>query len=134
MEHILKLLPAMGFNFFVIIVSTSIYNLICGYESISNWWILQVAVFVFAIWELNVLLEKINFKTYRSFFLTQLSIVYVLLLVVGYLWKWFSFTPGAIFQITVMCILITAVIHFYFYQMSKSNADEINDMLQKDRS
>lgn len=79
-----------------------------------------------------MLLGKIEFKSYVAYFLTEAALGYILfLVVVGYIGKGFSFTPGRITQVTIIYLLILAYVHYYFYRRTKRSAEEINELLKE---
>lgn len=125
-------LPSMAITFTAVILCVSVLNLIEGYEYQNNWWILEVFGYIVAMEFVDVLISKIEFKHYLSYFFTEAAVGYVLLFgVFGYVGNWFSYTPTRMIQVTVMYLLILAYVHYYFYRRAKSKADEINELLKE---
>lgn len=124
-------LPSITLTFTAVILCTSVLNLIQGYEGLSYRWILQLCGYILVVEAVDVVLGKIEFRSYLGYFLTEAVISYGCMLAFGYFGNWFSFTAGTLFTITVMFFLIFGAVHTYFFQRAKSNADEINQMLQE---
>ena len=80
---------------------------------------------------INGLLGRIEFKSYVTYFLVEAGISYIILLLCNYFWNWFSFTPSRMLKVTIIFLLIMAAVHYYFYCLAKSSADEINELLQE---
>ena len=133
MERIRNIyLPSTAITFMAVILWVSALNLIQGCEYQSNRWILEVFGYIVTMEFLDVLISKIEFRHYLSYFLTEALIGYVVLMgIFGFFGNWFPYTPVGIAQVTVMYLLILAYIHYYFYRRSKNSADEINDMLKE---
>lgn len=125
-------LPSAAIGFTLTILSVSVLNLMEGNECQSNWWILEVFGYIIVLQLLDTLLDRIDFRSYFAYFVTEAVLGYGLLVVVfGYVGNWFSFTPIKIVQVTVLYILILAYIHFYFYRRAQRNAEEINELLKQ---
>lgn len=136
MERIRNIyLPSTAITFTAVILCVSVLNLFEGCEYQNNIWILEVFGYIVFMEFMDVLICRIEFKHYLSYFFTEAVIGYVVLFgVFGYFGNWFSYIPVRILQITVMYLLILAYVHYYFYRCSKSSADEINEMLRESQS
>lgn len=132
MKRLLEVyLPSLAITFTAVVLCTSAFDLMEGYEALSNWWILQLFGCIAVVEVMDALLGRIEFRSYRGYFLTEAVIAYGWVLIFGYLGKWFPFTGGTLLYITVMFVLIFSGVHVYFCRRAKSNADEINRMLQE---
>lgn len=130
MKRILKFyLPGGAIVFMLTIVCSALSNCIQGYEAMGNKGILQVFGFVVLAEIVLYLLEKVDFKSYKMFFLTETGILYVLLLICSYLGNWFTFHVGRILWVTIVYLGISVYMHYYFYRINKMKADELNEML-----
>lgn len=127
-------LPSTAFAFTAVMLCVCVLNLIEGYEYQNNWRILEVFGYIVVMELVDVLLSRIEFKHYLTYFLTEGVAGYGLFFgLFGYVGNWFSYTPKRMMQVTLIYILIFAALHYYFYRRAQSRADEINEML-KDRS
>ena len=108
MERIRKIyLPSTAITFMAVVVFVSIQNLLMGYENQSNLWILEVFGYIVFMEVMDVLICKVEFKSYLQYFLVEAVVGYVVLLFfLGYLGKWFSLEPGSLFQTTIIYLLI----------------------------
>lgn len=133
MKRIINIyLPSAAMTFTMVLLGVSVLNLAEGCKYQNNIWILEVFGCIVLMEFLDVLLGKIEFKRYLSYFCAEAAAGYVLLFVVfGYFGNWFSYTPGRIAQITVMYLLVLACVHYYFYYRAKSSADEMNRMIKE---
>lgn len=132
MEKIWKVyLPSLALTFTAVVLCTSVLNLLEGYEALSNWWILQLFGYILVVEMLDALLGRIEFRSYRGYFLTEAVISYGWMLAFGYFGNWFSFTGGMLLYITVLFFLIFGGVHIYFCRRAKNDADEINRMLKQ---
>lgn len=132
MERIFKIcLPSAAITYTAVVLCVSLCNRLEGYEYQSNGWLLGIFGFIVLTEVLDMLLAKIEFRSYMAYFLTEAVLDYILFMVlVGYVGNSFPFTPGRIAQVTVIFLAIMALVHYYFYRVSKRNADEINDLLR----
>lgn len=131
MRRFLKMyLPCTGITFMATIVCMCVSNLLEGYECLDNRVVLQILGFIMGMEIINILLERIEFKSYVTYFLAETGISYIILLLCNYVWEWFAFTPSRVLKVTIIFLLIMAGVHYYFYCLSKSSADEINEILQ----
>lgn len=124
-------LPSSALTFTAVVLCTSAQNLLVGYEALSNRWILQLFGYILVVEVMDALLGKIEFGSYRGYFLTEAVISYGWMLAFGYFGNWFSFTGRMLVYITILFFLIFGGIHVYFYRRTKNDADEINRMLQE---
>ena len=132
MERLLKMyLPCTGITFMATIVCMCVSNLLEGYTCLDNRVVLQILGFIIGMEGINGLLGRIEFKSYVTYFLVEAGISYIILLLCNYFWNWFSFTPGRMLKVTIIFLLIMAAVHYYFYCLAKSSADEINELLQE---
>lgn len=132
MERILKTyMPSAALTFTLTLLVTCIWNLCSGYEFLSSWWILQVLGFIVIVEIMDYLLGMINFQRYWTYFLAETLLAYGVMLIFAYFGGWFSFTPGRIFEVTVIFFIICFCIHGYFRKRAERNVEEINCILRE---
>ena len=124
-------IPSAAITFTATILLVSLLNLISGYEYQSNVWLWELFTFIVLIDAVDFLLAKINFKSYTAYYLTELIITYVIMLVVGYAGNWFAFTAFELLRTTAIYLSVFSLVHLYFYRRAKGNAEEINKYLNE---
>ena len=78
----------------------------------------------------DLLLSFIDFSKYVYHFVVEMIILYPITIGVAFIGKWFAFSVINITWYSCVYILIMIAIHFYFYHISKRQADEINNYLE----
>ncbi len=95
-------------------------------------YVLQLFVYLVLMRVLEVaVINKIDFKKYVHYLLTELSAYYMIMLIFAYFGKWFSFNAGNLFWSTVIFWAIGGYMHYHFYAIRKTDAEEINDLLRE---
>lgn len=130
-KMILTRLPAISFYFTITVLISSISNLLEGYHSMGNLGLIEIFLFITLCNIVNIFVNKIDFKSYISYVLTESSILYALFLLFCYITHWIEFTPMHFIHVTLLYILITVIGYYYFYQRHKMSSDEMNELLQK---
>jgi hypothetical protein len=130
-KMILTRIPAISFYFTITVLISSISNLLEGYRSMGNLGLIEIFLFITLCNIINIFVNKIDFKSYISYVLTESSIIYVLFLLFCYITHWIEFSMMRFIYVTIIYILITIIGYFYFYQRHKMNSDEVNQLLKK---
>ncbi len=131
MKQFLKIyLPSASITFSLTTVCTCVINLVNGFSTQRNSWLLELFGFILMVDALDWILGNINFKSFLSYAVTEMLIAYIGLLLFGYFAKWFSFFDTSFIYATIIFCIVFPVIHLYFYHLSRMNADEINKMLE----
>ena len=134
MKKIRKIyIPSICITFTMAILWSCIWNVLKGN------WLEGFALFVFQILGYLVIthavvalfIDKINFKKYWHYFVTEMSAFYVVMLVFGYWGNWFAFRLSTFLCVTLLFWAIGGYVHFYFYSLNKADAEEINELLKK---
>lgn len=128
---ILTRIPAISFYFTITVLISSISNLLEGYHSMGNLGLIEIFLFITLCNIINIFVNKIDFKSYISYVLTESSIIYVLFLLFCCITHWIEFSMMRFIYVTIIYILITIIGYFYFYQRHKLNSDELNQLLQE---
>lgn len=124
-------LPSACITFTLSVLGSAIYNLLLGNPYQLQGWLLLLFVYIAVLDLVDYGLSYINFRTYQAYFVTELIIFYIFLLIVGYFGKWFTFTAPSLIAISSMFLVIYCCIHAYFCKLRKYEADEINQLLSK---
>lgn len=68
------------------------------------------------------------------YFFVETLLLYPLTIGVAIIGKWFSINIHNIILYSCVYVIAMIAIHYYFYYISKKQADEINELLKKTRS
>lgn len=133
MEKIRKVyIPSTTIAFTLVVLWTSAGNVMNGIKNNGyGIFILQLFVYLIAAQACDILLSKIEFKSYLSYFLTEAGIFYGIMLLFAYFGKWFPFQIKNLVGTTVMFFAVCVYVHYYFYKIRKAEADEINRLLEE---
>lgn len=124
-------LPACSMAFTFIILYATISNIVAGYfKEGFCFFILQVFVYLMVSVVVDLLLSFIDFSKYVYHFVVEMITLYPITIGVAFIGKWFAFSVINITWYSCVYILIMIAIHFYFYHISKRQADEINNYLE----
>ena len=124
-------LPAFSMAFTFIILYATISNIVAGYfKEGFCFFIVQVFVYLMVSVIVDWLLSFIDFSKYIYHFVVEMIILYPITIGVAFIGKWFAFSAINITWYSCVYILIMIAIHFYFYHLSKRQADEINNFLK----
>lgn len=123
-------LPAFSIAFTFIVLYATISNIVSGYfKEGFCFFILQVFAYLIVSLVVDLLLSFINFSKYVYHFSVEMIILYPITVGVAFIGKWFVFSVTNVIWYSCIYILIMIAIHFYFYYISKKQADEINKFL-----
>ena len=132
MKRILKTyIPSACITFTLTALFTCTSNLLQGYMGIYNHWFLEMLAFIIIIEILDFALGYVDFNSYSVYFVTELVLTYIAMLLFGYICNWFSFTVQSLLLISIIFLVVFSCVHSYFYKMSRIQADEINSLLNK---
>ncbi len=132
MKRILKTyIPSACITFTLTSLFTCTSNLLQGYMGIYNHWFLEMLAFIIIIEILDFALGYVDFNSYSVYFVTELALTYIAMLLFGYFCNWFSFTVQSLLLISIIFLVVFSCVHSYFYKMSRIQADEINSLLNK---
>jgi len=124
-------IPSISMCFTVIILLTGIINLVTeGSKNLFIGFAFEVAGYLILTCILDELIGRINFKTYLGHFFAEAALMYPVNLFFAVKFKWVGINTGSIILCSIVYFFIMAGIHFYFYYMEKSSAEEINRLLE----
>ncbi|MBQ7944301.1 MAG: DUF3021 family protein [Lachnospiraceae bacterium] len=130
MKQLLKIyLPSTCITFTLSLLGTSILNLINGFPYQSNGWILLLFGFIVVIDLIDYGLSFIDFYSYKTYFVVELIVTYLLMLIAGFWGNWFSFTASSIISVSVVFLIVYCCVHGYFYKRARVEAEEINSLI-----
>lgn len=113
----------------IIILATTIYNLLSGFTKIRTAWFIELFIFLIIFNIIDCALMKIEFKNYLTSVITEATIGYFLFLTVSYIWDWIQFTPTNLLSVTLLFTVIVVIGASYFHYRYKLHLEEINQML-----
>lgn len=132
MKRILKAyIPSACITFSLTILITCLINLLQGNIGIYYSWVLQVFAFIVIVDVIDYALGNVDFYSYSTYFITELILTYIAMLLFGYFCNWFSFTIHSLTVISLIFLIVYSCVHSYFYKMSRIQAEEINNLLTK---
>nr|WP_288824861.1 hypothetical protein [uncultured Clostridium sp.] len=124
-------IPAISMCFTVIILMAGIINLVT--EERQNFFIVfsfEVAGYLTLTCILDELIGRFDYKTYLGHFLTETVFLYPITMFFAVRFKWIGINTISIVLCSAVYFLVMAANHLYFYYMEKSNAEEINQLLE----
>lgn len=122
-------LPSFVITFTIAILYSCVMNLAEGSLYLSIRYVLELMVFLAAAQIVEWGLEKMDFRNYRRYLITEILLVYGLLLSFAYVGKWISFRLVPVLQLTLVYAAAMALVHYYFRRVSRIHADQINRIL-----
>ena len=130
MNRIIKnYMPSFVITFTIAVLYSCVINLAEGSLYLSIRYVLELMVFLAAVQFVEWGLEQMDFRNYRRYLITEILLVYELLLSFAYFGKWISFRPGPVLQLTLVFAAAMALVHCYFRRVSRIYADQINSIL-----
>jgi hypothetical protein len=126
-------LPGTAISFMLTILMTAAINILSG-RGTHNYgfyvYVFELFGFLVAVEGIDYLLSFINFKTHMHYFISELVIIYVFLLGVGYAFHWIDFSVSGLFLVTIFFISIYSFIHWHFYKLFKQEAEYMNELIE----
>lgn len=124
-------IPALSMAFTFMILFATIYNIICGNTKDDFlYFILEAVGFLLIAMVIDYLVGKINFNKYISHLCVETVLLYPFAIGAAILGKWFGATVLNIVVYSLIYIVVMIFIHYYFYDISKQQAEEINNLLE----
>lgn len=128
-------LPAVSMAFTFIVLYTSVCNLLSGYTKDGFcFFILQVICYLVVSMLVDYFVSMINFRKYIYHFFVETLLLYPLTIGAALIGKWFRINIYNIILYSCIYVMVMTAIHYYFYYISKKQADEINTILKKQGS
>lgn len=124
-------LPGTCIVFTLAMLSTIITNALYGDFGFYHIYMLELLGCIISFQILDQIIAKINFKTYKSYFITEYTIMLGAYLVAGILFNWFNFNLKSVIVIAIPFTLIFLGIHSYFRRVFKREADQVNQLLRE---
>lgn len=122
-------LPGTAIMFTLVMLSNVIINALYGGFNDYHQMTLELLGFIILLEVLDKLISKVNFKTYRAYFITTFIVMYSVYLAVGYVFHWFDFNVVNLIVVTIPFTLIFIGMHCYYRYLSKKEAEQINKLL-----
>lgn len=126
-----KYIPDFSVAFTMLVLLASITNLMNG-DTRDGFilFILEAAGYLLIAVVIDYLLGKVNYKSYISQFLTETCILYPITMACGLYLHWFGWSFTKLILYTFLYLFIMVLLHYYFYRVSKKDAEEINELLK----
>lgn len=124
-------LPSISMAFTMIILMSGIRNWLVEKE-LNDFVGFSFELFAFLV-IIHILVEligRIDFKTYRSYFITKTAFLYPITMFFGIRFKWFGFSVTNLIVCTFIYSCVMAGIQLYFHRLEMINVDEINSLLE----
>lgn len=129
-KFVKKYLPTISIVFTLIILVATIYNVINGETKDGYcYFILEVVGYLISSIAVDYFVSLINFKKYLNHFLVELILLYPVTIGFAILGNWFPIDLITLLSFSFFYIIMMTVLHYYFYSISKKQADEINRIL-----
>ena len=130
-EKIMARLPFIFAFYTIIVLVTSIYNLLLGNTLIEIQWFLELFAFLVLYALLERVLAVINFKSDLSYTIAEFVMGYVLFLLFSYMFHWIAFTPGNLLVATALFLICSVSGVAYLNYRYKLRTKELNELLKK---
>jgi len=128
-------IPALSMSFTFIVLYAAIMKIANGeLENGFPYFIIKVIGYLVAAIIVDYVVGKINFKKYIYHFAVETSALYPITIAAAIWGKWFSISVFNIVWYSLLYIIVMIVMHYYFFRISKKQADEINELLKARRS
>lgn len=129
-KFIKKYVPTISIVFTFIIIVVTIYNVING-ETKDDYcyFVLEVVGYLISSIAIDYFVSLINFKKYLNHFLVEVILLYPVTVGFAILGNWFHIDLISLSCFSSFYIIMMTVLHYYFYSISKKQADEINRIL-----
>lgn len=126
------ILPSIAITFTLSILISTGWNLILG-ETKNDYFmfIIQLLTFLILVQIVDYFISKVNFKNYKSYFVTANIIYFIVFMFFGYVFHWFGFRLRNIITNTITFLIITTFIHYHFHRLFVLEAEEINKLIEK---
>ena len=122
--------PSVCITFTLVILSSCLWNVILeNSENSYITYVFQVFAYLVIMRVVGVFIGKINFKKYSFYFITEMLIYYVVMLIFAYFGNWFGFRMENLLWVTGCFWAIGAYVHYHFYSIQRAEAEEINRLL-----
>lgn len=131
MKRFFNYIPSISITFTLVIIISSINNLISGYTAMSNKGILEIFVMILVIHIVVIAVSYINFKTYKQAYICSLLATYICFLLLSFVFNLFTFTLNHVVTFSLIFLLIFYLIDLYYKRESQIEADKINKKLSK---
>lgn len=122
-------IPSFAITFTLVIFYSGVMSLISGTGSLSIVFVAQLSAYLLTAELIEGILDRINFKSMKTYLAAEAALMYVVLLLFAYYGDWILFTMGEVLNLTLAFALIMAAVHVYFYRRTRINAAQINRML-----
>ncbi|BCJ95807.1 hypothetical protein acsn021_33760 [Anaerocolumna cellulosilytica] len=123
-------LPGICIGFTFSVLFSAIYNIVT-HNSNEGYFlsILQLFGFLIVINGMDYLLSYIDFRSYKTYFITELILGYALFMATAFVFHWFSFHYKNLIIMTTAYVAIYTFIHSYFNMLEKERAAYINRLI-----
>ncbi len=124
--------PDICISFTVIIICSSIWNIVMNNDSGLNiWFVLELAGIIALNSIIAYFLSKVEFKKWIYYWLIQGLIDYAVAFAAGYFLNWFGFRIESIVLFTIIFLIAFLSIILYTYQMQKQEEERINRLIEQ---
>lgn len=123
--------PAISIAFTFIVCYGAVSNYIQGNDKDGFvYFIIEIMGYLIISIVIDYLVSLINFKKFLYHFITETILLYPLTIIFAIWGYWVETTLFNLIWYSMLYVLIMIVIHYYFYFLTKKQADEINKLLK----
>jgi hypothetical protein len=128
-------IPSVSIAFTCSVVFSAIINIANGYDSNGYFsFILQLLVFLIGCVTIDAIICKTPIaNSYLSHLIVEAIVLYSTFMLVSYFFHWFGFHIDRVIIVTLIFFFIYAAIQFYFFKLYQLEADQINQLIEKQK-
>lgn len=131
MKRLFNYIPSIAISFTLVVLFSSLTNLINGYSSMSNMGILSVFILIIMLYSVSILLSHLDFKSSKTYTLCNFVVTYCCFLLFNII---FSFSQLTLTNVIVQFLAYLGIYYLgyiYLRKKAKLEADEINRKISK---
>lgn len=130
-EKLLSRLPHIYAYYSIIILVSSIYNMLLGNTQMNISYFVELFGFLAVFFLVEPIFAGINFKSFWFWAVTETGLAYVIFLVFAYIFKWIQFTAEEFIPVSILFVLIAAVGIYYINFQHRLHTKELNELIRK---
>lgn len=128
-------IPSISIAFTCSIIISAIINIANGNDSNGYFsFILQLLFFLITTSFIDIIICKTPIANfYSSYLIVEAIILYIYFMVVSYFFHWFTFHTQNVVTYTLTFLLIYIAIQYYFHKLYQQEANQINELIEKQK-
>lgn len=128
-------IPSVCICFTLLLLANSALNLLCGNDTKGyDYTVLILFLIILLCQAVDIALERVEFRTWRQYCITESLILYVVTLVISRIFFWPSFSVRQLITFTLIFLFIVTAVFSYFRKLHTIQAEEINALIDKMQS